>query len=170
MILNNMYRMSLFRLDVFDFKLNTNFYNKMKTKLFILIVLMLGLSAFNAYSQEKDGIGSGYKNLYDINTVETITGEIISVDKVYSDNNLTYGVHMALYSSEGLLSVHLGPSWFVDNQEIQLTSGDFVSVTGSRLTFNNNQIIIAKEVMKDNAVLLLRDDTGYPLWAAMPNR
>jgi hypothetical protein len=142
----------------------------MKTKLYILIALLFGFSVFNAYSQDEVGIGSGFKNLYDINTVETIIGEVISVDKVYSDNNLTYGVHMALYSVEGLISIHLGPSWFVDNQDIQLTSGDYVSVTGSRLTFNNNQVIIAKEVMKDSAVLLLRDDTGYPLWAAMPNR
>ena len=77
---------------------------------------------------------------------------------------------MVLYTEIGLIAVHLGPAWFVENQNVDIISGDYVSVTGSKLTYNGNQIIIAKEVMKDDKVLLLRDDKGYPLWAAIPNR
>lgn len=142
----------------------------MKTKIVIMLALLLGCLSFNVYSQDGLSIGSGFNNLYDINTVETISGEVISVDKIYSDNTSVYGVHMALYSIDGLISIHLGPSWFVDNQDVQITNGDYVIVTGSKVNINGNQIIIAKEVIKEDKVLLLRDDNGYPLWAAMPNR
>ena len=140
----------------------------MKTKIFILFVLLFGLSSFKIYSQE--GFGSGINNIYDVNTVEKISGEVTSLDKVYSDNNISYGNHLTLYSNNGQILVQLGPAWFVENQDIQIIAGDYVTVTGSRVTYNGSQLIVAKEVMKEDKVLLLRDDNGYPLWAAWPNR
>lgn len=141
----------------------------MKKKLFILSALLFGLFTYNVYSQDGIGIGSGISNIYDVNTVETLSGEVTSIDKIYSNNNM-YGLHMTIYSSDGQMLVHLGPVWFVENQDIEIVPGDYVVVTGSRVNFNDTQVIIAKEVMKEEKVLLLRDDSGYPLWAAWPNR
>ncbi len=141
---------------------------KMKKNIFTLFVILMGFLAYNVYSQ--DGLGSGINNIYDVNTVETISGEVTSVDNIKSENTLYYGVHITMYSINGQIVVHLGPSWFVENQDVQIAVGDYVIATGSRVTYNENQVIIAKEVMKENNVLLLRDDKGYPLWAAMPNR
>jgi len=142
----------------------------MKTKIFILIVFLLGLSSYNVYSQESMGIGNSVKNIYEVNTVETISGEVTNIDKVFSDKNMSYGVQMNLYSSNGQILVNLGPSWFVENQNINIASGDYVNVTGSRININGDQVIIAKEVMKEDKVLMLRDDNGYPFWAVWPNR
>jgi len=142
----------------------------MKTKIFILFALLFGLISYRAYSQAGLGLGSGLYNIYDVNTIETISGEVASFEKVFSGNNTTYGITLALYSGNGQISVHLGPSWFVENQEIKITEGDYINVTGSRVFYHGNQIIIAKEIMKENKVLLLRSDSGYPLWAAMPDK
>jgi hypothetical protein len=146
-----------------------NLKNKMKTKIFILLALLSGLFSYNVYSQDGLGQGSGISNIYDVNTVETLSGEVTGIDKIYTSNNM-YGLHMTIYSGNGQMLVHLGPVWFVENQDIEIAEGDYVIVTGSRITFNDTQVIIAKEVMKDEKVLLLRDDNGYPLWAAWPNR
>jgi hypothetical protein len=129
---------------------------------------LFGLSSYKVYSQE--GFGSGINNIYDVNTVEKISGEVTSLDKVYSDNNISYGNHLTLYSNNGQILVQLGPAWFIENQDIQIIAGDYITVTGSRVTYNGSQLIVAKEVMKEDKVLLLRDDNGYPLWAAWPNR
>lgn len=161
--------MTIYRRDCICCETQINLKNKMKTKLFILSAMLFGLFAYNVYSQDGVGIGSGISNIYDVNTVETLSGEVTSIDKIFSNNNM-YGLHMTIYSSDGQMLVHLGPVWFVENQDIEIVAGDYVIVTGSRVNFNDTQVIIAKEVMKDEKVLLLRDDNGYPLWAAWPNR
>ena len=76
---------------------------------------------------------------------------------------------MSLYTNNGDITIHLGPGWYIDNQVTQLNADDNVIVTGSRVTYEGNVVIIAKEVTKDGQVLKLRDDNGYPLWAAWRN-
>ncbi len=138
----------------------------MKTQIYILFALLFGFLTFNnIYSQDGLIPGSSIANPYNVNTVESISGEVISIDNVNTGNNV-YGMHMIIYSSNGQISVILGPVWFVENQEVQIVAGDFVIATGSRITEDGNQVIIAKEVMKEDKVLMLRDDNGYPLWSA----
>jgi len=144
----------------------------MKTKTFILFTSLIISFLFNcAYSQSVQSPGIDYKSIYDLKTVEVTGGIVTSVDKIYSDkNNTNYGVHIMLYSENSRIPVHLGPAWYMENQDVQITSGDYLTVIGSRVTLNCNQVIIAKEVMKEDKILMLRDSNGYPLWAALPNR
>lgn len=153
-------------------KSDIKYKNKMKTKAFILFTSLIISCLFNsAYSQSVRSPGIDYNSIYDLKTIEVTGGTVTSVDKVYSDkNNTNYGVHITLYSESSPIPVHLGPAWYLENQDFQISSGDYLTITGSRVTLTSGQVIIAKEVMKEDKILMLRDSNGYPLWAAMPIR
>ena len=123
----------------------------------------------NIYSQNGWGRGSNYNNIYDAKTIEVISGMVISVDQISLDKNMSDGIHLLLNTVSGNISVNLGPSWFIDNQDIQIIRGDNISVTGSKVTYNGDQVIIAKEVIKGDQLLKLRDENGYPLWSGWRN-
>ncbi len=75
------------------------------------------------------------------------------------------GVHLQLKTDKETISVHLGPKWFLENQDIQIEKGDQISVKGSRITLNEKPALIAAEIEKGDQLLVLRDKDGFPLWA-----
>ncbi len=142
----------------------------MKTGKFYLAAALVLLFAGNIYSQNGWGPGSSYNRMYDTKTVETISGSVISIDQILPDKNMSVGIHLLLNTVNGNVSIHLGPAWYIDNQDIQIIKGDNVSVTGSKVTYNGDQVIIAKEVIKGDQLLKLRDENGYPLWSGWRNK
>lgn len=108
--------------------------------------------------------------LYDPNTVETLEGEVVSVDKITPMKGMHYGVHLMLKTTKETISVHLGPGWFIENQDVRIEPQDKVSVTGSRINFEGKPAIIAREVRRGDEVLMLRSETGFPLWAGWRRR
>jgi hypothetical protein len=112
------------------------------------------------------GPGTPYNRMWDPKTVETISGEVISVDRITPNKGMAGGVHMNVKTDKETVSVHLGPSWYLENQDVKIIAKDKVEVKGSRITFGGKPAIIAAEVKKGDDVLKLRDDTGYPMWSA----
>jgi hypothetical protein len=112
------------------------------------------------------GPGSRYGRRYDPKTVETVTGELASVDVIAPVRGMSPGVHLTLKSDRGeTLAVHLGPQWYVDQQPVKLAKGDKVQVRGSRITFQDQPALLAAEVIKNGQTLRLRDANGLPAWA-----
>jgi hypothetical protein len=109
---------------------------------------------------------SRYNRMYDPKTVETIRGEVISVDKIVPGKGMSYGLHAVLKTEKGEISVHLGPGWYLEKQDLKVGVKDTIEVKGSRITFEGKPAIIAAEVKKGDGVLKLRDDRGVPAWSA----
>ena len=138
-------------------------------------ILALVLAATAAWAQPGMGPGGGqgrgwgaadsYSRLYDPKTVETISGEVVSVDKFTPGRKMSYGVHFTLKTEKETIPVHLGPSWYVEKQAMTIAQGDKVEVTGSRITYEGKPTIIAGEVKKGGQDLKLRDAAGVPAWA-----
>jgi hypothetical protein len=105
-----------------------------------------------------------YSRIYDPKTVETIKGEIVAVEHVAPLKGMSEGVHVTLKTDKGDASVHLGPAWYLDNQEVQLAKGDRVEIRGSRVTLDSKPAVIAAEVKKGVETLTLRDPSGVPMW------
>lgn len=78
---------------------------------------------------------------------------------------MNYGIHIILKTEKESISVHLGPSWFIEKLDEKIEVGDIVEIKGSRVTINNTPTIIAAEVKKGQLLLKLRDENGFPLWA-----
>ena len=108
--------------------------------------------------------------MYDGKTVETVKGEVVSVEKFTPTNGMSAGVHLLLKAGKESISVHLGPSWYLENQDAQIEAKDKIEVTGSRLAVDGKAVLIAAEVKKGDGVLKLRDENGVPLWAGWRKR
>jgi hypothetical protein len=116
------------------------------------------------------GPGSQYNKIYDPKAVETISGEVIKVDRITPAKGMSGGIHMLVKTDKETVSVHLGPSWYLENQDVKLEPGDKVEVKGSRVTFGGKPALIASEVRKGNEVLTLRDEAGFPAWMGWRRR
>ena len=116
------------------------------------------------------GMGAAYGKMYDPKTVETVSGEVISVDKITPVRGMSYGVHLTVKTDKETISVHMGPGWFIENQDIKIEPKDNVEVKGSRITFEGKPAIIAAEVTKGNEMLKLRDENGFPVWSGWRRR
>lgn len=145
-------------------------------KVLILIMLMVAVfaSANESFAQRGMGRGRGprgwksgneYCLLYKPDTVVTIGGEVISVEKTVPRKGMFYGVDLMVETGEKTVSVHLGPGWYIENQEVRINPEDKVEITGSKVTLDEEEAIIACEVKKGDEVLKLRDGNGIPAWS-----
>lgn len=140
----------------------------MKKTMVILAAVALLAASWPGSAPAQGGPGAGrrdaYGRMYDPKTVETVAGEVVSVDRV-AWGRRGQGVHLTLNTGPETLSVHLGPSWFIDQQAVKIATKDRIEVTGSRVDFQGKKVIIAAEVKKGGQVLKLRDAQGIPVWA-----
>lgn len=139
----------------------------MKTKYLLLFGALVFL--FSACGQKERDRGysereqmNGFPQ-FNRNTVEKISGEVLSVVSV-PDPQYGSVVHILVRTNKGEIPVHLGPSWFVEGNEMQIIPGDMVEVEGSQIYIEGRVFVIASELKKDDYVLKLRDRDGNPLW------
>lgn len=116
------------------------------------------------------GPGSQYGRVYEPKTVETVSGEVVSVDKITPMKGMSYGVHLTLKTDKETISVHLGPGWYIENQDVRIEPKDKVEIKGSRITFAGKPAIIAAEVKRGDQILKLREENGLPVWAGWRKR
>ncbi len=116
------------------------------------------------------GPGSQYNRIYDPKSSETIRGEVTKVDRITPTQGMSGGIHMLVKTDKETVSVHLGPSWYLENQDVKIEPKDTVEVKGSRVTFGGQPALIASEVRKGNEILTLRDEAGFPAWMAWRRR
>lgn len=134
---------------------------KKMTKLIVVAVAIAGLFGTSSAVAQRN---------YDPNTVETIQGKVLSIEKVASKGP-GYGVHLTLQTDKGSIAVHLGPAWYIEKQTPKIEANDAISVTGSRVTVDGKPAIVAAQIKKGNEVLKLRDDNGIPVWSrGQPSR
>lgn len=149
----------------------------MKKVVVIVSVLFLMIAA-NSFAQQGMkwrgsggwGMGAQYNRMYDVKTVESIRGEIVSVDTIKPEKGMSYGIHLTVKTDKETISVHLGPSWYIENQDVKLLPKDKIEVKGSRISFQSKPAIIAAEVKKGDEILTLRDANGIPMWSGWRRR
>jgi hypothetical protein len=133
-------------------------------------ILVAGfLTATSLVAQRGPGAGRNY----DPKTVETVQGKVVSVENIAPPHHgygpgmgsIGMGIHLNLQTEKETIAVHLGPDWFMKKQTPQIETGDSITMTGSRVTFDGKPAIIAAEIRKGDKVLKLRDENGVPLWA-----
>jgi hypothetical protein len=116
------------------------------------------------------GPGAPYARQFNPQSVETLAGEVVSLDHVTPMHGMSAGVHLALRTDKETIAVHLGPSWYIENQDVKIEPGDKVEVKGSRVTQSGSAVLIAAELKKGDEVLTLRDPSGFPAWSGWRRR
>jgi hypothetical protein len=146
-------------------------------ELLIVFVIML-VTAGEALPRQRGvrrggggwGPGTPYARMYNPQTVGTISGVVLSVDQITPMKGMSYGVHLMVKTVKETISVHLGPSWYIDNQDAEIAVNDKIEARGSRITFEGKPTLIAAEVKKGDQVLTLRDANGFPAWSGWRRR
>ncbi|MDJ0708301.1 MAG: hypothetical protein QNJ46_33945 [Leptolyngbyaceae cyanobacterium MO_188.B28] len=136
------------------------------------IVLISSIAAPAVLAQESTpqpagmGQSSGSRRFeqYDPANLETISGEVLRVIKTSSRRGQGYGIHLLVQTDEETVEVHLGPEWYLTDQNFNVEPEDAIEVEGARVAYEGAPAIIATEVTKGEEVLTLRDDNGFPAW------
>jgi hypothetical protein len=126
-------------------------------RIFVAVISLCTLLVVGSYAQKG-------ARMYDTKTVETISGEVVSVDQFVNGRGSGQGMHLVVKTERETLSVRLGPTQYLESQDFRVVVGDRVEIKGSRVTLNGKPAIIAAEVKKDGKTLKLRDENGLPLW------
>jgi len=146
-----------------------------KIGLFIAVLLLAGIvvgsEAFAQRPMGGRGGGGGRvpagARIYDVNTVQTVTGDILTIETATNTRNTGgygVGIHLLMKVDKDTVSVHLGPAAFVSRQGVKLEVKDRIEVRGSKVTLAGKPTIIAAEFKKGDKTVRLRDDSGFPLW------
>jgi hypothetical protein len=112
------------------------------------------------------GASTEYGRLFNPDTMETVSGRILRIDKMTPGSNMQQGAYLLLETKKGNRIVHLGPVWWVENQDVHLNTKEQVEVTGSRVMVNDKPVIIASEIKRGEDILRLRDERGRAAWNA----
>ncbi len=134
------------------------------------VLLVLGMTT-QAYAEAECkicggwGHASAYGRLFNSDTVQSLEGEVLSVNKIAPMDTEDYGISYVLDTGDEEIFVHLGPSWFVESEPLQVETGDRIIVTGSKVSVEDEDVIIVTEIKKGSDVMSLRSPEGQPAWS-----
>lgn len=139
----------------------------MKGLILMIAAFILPLNVLLAQSNDAQGRGQGSRDsrLYDPKSVVKIEGTITDIQNYSPEGTGRNGIHIKLKTNKKTMNVHLGPSWYIDKQDVKLNINDKITVTGSEVTYSGSKVIIASKVEKGKKILDLRDTNGIPLWS-----
>jgi hypothetical protein len=103
--------------------------------------------------------------MYNPNTVETITGTIKDIQYVKQASGRDYGVHLMVTTQKNQYEVHLGPRWFLEENQLNFTVGEEIEVKGSKKMINRRLTLIAAKITNRDRTVVLRDEYGIPMWS-----
>lgn len=131
--------------------------SKRNSLFFIGLVVLVGLSLEAQMPASRP---------YDPATVETLTGTVEEVKLMsFGRAQMGGGVHLLLKTEKETLEVHLGPRFYLEENEFAVEPGEKLQVTGSRVMMGNQTALLARELQLGDYRLELRTEDGTPLWA-----
>ena len=111
------------------------------------------------------GNDTSYVRMYNPSTIQTVNVVVKEVENVTSAKGMMVGIHLLTSENDKLLKVHLGPAWFINNQDILIKKGDELKIVGSMISYEGEKVLVAKTVQLKEDILTLRNDFGKPVWA-----
>jgi hypothetical protein len=73
-------------------------------------------------------------------------------------------VHLVMKNGDQTVDIYLCPKSFFDEMGVMFSKGDEIAFTGSKVTHDGAEMMLAREVVKGQDTLILRDDKGKPVW------
>jgi hypothetical protein len=124
------------------------------------VVLVVGLTP--AFGGDKDLAGVPQ---YNPKTEIEFRGTIAKMSEV-PQGNAYAGVHLTVQTTKSeTFEIYLGPSDFIKLVGMPLHQGlKDVTIVGSKVKFEGNDLVLARELRVEKTVLSLRDEKGFPNW------
>jgi len=109
---------------------------------------------------------SPYVRQFDTNSLVTLRGWVVRLESFRPGGGASPGLRAVVQSGSDKVTVHLGPRWFLERQELQLQPKDPVAIEGSRVPIGGDSVVIARAISVGERSLVLRDAAGSPAWSA----
>jgi|SRR5580704_3173627 hypothetical protein len=100
---------------------------------------------------------------YDLNTETKMKGTVEEL-KLPPKGSEKDAAHLLVKAGSDTADVYLCPKSFLDDMGVTFSKGDEVSLTGSKVKQGDADLVLAREVVKGNDTLVLRDEKGNPVW------
>jgi hypothetical protein len=101
---------------------------------------------------------------YNVKAETDLVGTVMKIREVPAGEAFA-GTHLTMQVRNETIDVFLGPADFIKLMALPLKAGlKDVGVTGSKVKFEGNDLVLARELRIDKTVLSLRDGTGFPNW------
>jgi hypothetical protein len=105
-----------------------------------------------------------YNRPYDPKTMDEVKGKVLEIGHSNEKKDEIRGVYLDIKTPDEVVTVDLGPAWFLNHQDRKFKAGQKVEIIGSRVKFNGQESITAASVISGNQELKLRDEQGTPYW------
>ena len=100
---------------------------------------------------------------YDLKAETKINGAVEET-KLFEFATRKDFVELVIKSNEGKVVVYVCPKPFQDELGISFTKGEAITITGAKVKQQESEVILARELVKGQDTILLRDDKGNPVW------
>jgi len=142
-----------------------------------LILALCALGPGVGYGGEKSGIegweiNSAYNKHYNLDEYDSFKGSVVGFQKITPLAGMSPGVALLVKDrdTDEVVTVHLGPSSFVNPNAISLRKGEKVNVKGVWAEIGGKEVFMASKVKKGDTyeykVRLTKD--GTPFWTMSP--
>jgi len=142
----------------------------MKRHILIVIFMLLSFwnreaSAFWGSDSSDSASGLNVAAGFDVNTITTITGKVVTPPE-----NKGQGQHteMSVATTQGSVSVVLGPWWYWEKQTIIIAINHDLVITGSLAQGKNGALYVFAQRLENRSngeTVTLRSESGTPLWS-----
>lgn len=138
----------------------------------VLLNVPLAGAASAGFGFAGDDVGKSGLNFnkgYDINTVTTVSGHVISSPQSGEKEH----VFVEIRAGGETISLNLGPWSYWDKKEIPLRSNDDVTVKGSKAQGKDGKTYLMVQKLTNRttgAQLIVRDERGGPAWSGRHER
>jgi hypothetical protein len=135
-----------------------------KLVVMLMVVAVVSVLSAGAFAQKA--------NLpkYDPKTEITIKKAIVQDVKEVTLSNGQNRFRIIVKAGTDTYEVCLCPKAFLQVLDTTFAKGDEVDVTGSKVQEGENTILLAREVIKGDNTLVLRDKNGEPVWSWMEKK
>jgi DNA/RNA endonuclease YhcR with UshA esterase domain len=103
---------------------------------------------------------------YDLSSEATFKGSVVEVRDRTCAVTGGMGSHIILKLADGKnIEVHIAPTEFMKRFEIILTKGEAIEVVGSKVKFEGVDTVLAREIWREDELLIFRDNEGnHNIW------
>lgn len=130
----------------------------------LMLVGLMGVLAAGAFAQQKP------LPKYDPATEMTIKKAVVQDVKEVTLPNGQNRFRLIVKAGTETYEVCLCPKAFLQMLDSAFAKGDEIDVVGSKVQDGENSIILAREVVKGQNTLVLRDKKGEPVWTWMEKK
>lgn len=124
----------------------------------VVIVSLTGMPALAQQPAPKPAVLQPYSLLGEI----AIKGTVDDIKLV--DTGKKTALRLVVKTGTESIEVFLCPKSFLDDLGVSFTKGDQLEILGSKVRHDDLNEILARQIVKGNDTLVLRDKQGKPVW------